>query len=144
MHEARVSGTISNDEQFIDTVMNVAGNAPLSLSGKRRVKVEGDCFNPGSMVLREENVARLVPGRIFDVGFFPSEERTMIVVGDKKGNVGFWDADCEEGEGDGVYVYGPHSAPVSGISIRPCLLSQVFNLGIHNLAIAIIYVSLDQ
>ncbi|RWR75489.1 WD repeat-containing protein 76 [Cinnamomum micranthum f. kanehirae] len=125
IREAHASGTSSNDRKLIDTVVNMADHAPLGFKDKRRGKEDGDCFNLGSLVLKPDNVARLVPSRIFDVGFFPFEERTMIVVGDKHGNVGFWDADCEEGEGDGVYVYGPHSAPVSGILIRPVLISQI-------------------
>lgn len=134
MQEAHVAGTSSNDQQFIDTVMTMSHKALLSFSPKKRGKEDGGCcFNRGSLVLREENVACVVPALISDVGFFPSEERAMIVVGDKLGNVGFWDTDCEEEEeeeeGDGIYVYGPHSAPVSGISIQPFLLSKVFNLG---------------
>ncbi|XXG51932.1 hypothetical protein AAC387_Pa03g0385 [Persea americana] len=136
MREAHVAGTSSNDQRFIDTVMTMSHKALLSFSPKKRGKKDGGCcFNRGSLVLREENVASVLPGLISNVGFFPSEERAMIVVGDKPGNVGFWDADCEEEEeeGDGIYVYGPHSAPVSGISIQPFFLSKIITSGYDGL-----------
>ncbi|XP_042507238.1 WD repeat-containing protein 76 isoform X2 [Macadamia integrifolia] len=79
-----------------------------------------------SLRLKPENIARVVPGRILNVCFFPTTYRLVVVAGNKFGNVGFWDVDCQEGEGDGIYLYRPHSAPVSGILIQPFSLSKVF------------------
>ncbi|XP_058067546.1 uncharacterized protein LOC131216929 [Magnolia sinica] len=112
------SGRVSSNRQLIDTIMDMSENVPLTRSKK---SVAVDCFDLGSLVLKPDNIARMLPARILSVAFFPSEERTMVVVGDKLGNVGFWDVDCEEERGNGVYLYSPHSAPISGISVEPIL-----------------------
>ncbi|XP_030546648.1 WD repeat-containing protein 76 isoform X2 [Rhodamnia argentea] len=79
-----------------------------------------------SLTLEEENVARVVPGRVMVVKFFPSTELRMVAVGSKYGNVGFWNMDPEKDEGDGVYLYRPHSAPIGGISIQPFNIGKIF------------------
>lgn len=88
-------------------------------------------FDPmSSMTLKPENVARVLPDRIFSVRFLPSAYRTVVAVGDKSGKVGFWDLDFVEGEGEGegngIYVFAPHSAPVSGISVHPSSMTKIF------------------
>lgn len=125
IEEACVDGDSSGNRQLVDAIMGMSENVPLSPS-KNRGKAVGGCFNFDSMVLRSENVARVVPGRILNVRFFPSENQTMIVVGDKFGNVGFWDVEFKEGDGDGVHLYSPHSAPVSGFSVQPFSLRKMF------------------
>ncbi|WOL07666.1 WD repeat-containing protein 76 [Canna indica] len=77
-------------------------------------------------MLKEENVKKVLKGRILTVQFLPFVDRTVIVTGDKLGHVGFWDVDAEEGEEDGVYVYDPHSAPVSGISVHSLSSTKIF------------------
>lgn len=79
-------------------------------------------FDPMSeLVLRPENVAKVVKERILSVRFLPFVDRAVVAVGNKIGNVGFWDVKFSnsEGDGNGIYVYHPHSAPVSGISVHP-------------------------
>ncbi|KAL6973912.1 hypothetical protein U1Q18_028097 [Sarracenia purpurea var. burkii] len=76
--------------------------------------------------LKQENVARVVPGRIMAVKFFPSMDLKMIAVGNKFGNVGFWDIDGKVEDGNGIYLYQPHRGPVSGIVIQPFSISKVY------------------
>ncbi|KAK8953810.1 hypothetical protein KSP39_PZI001802 [Platanthera zijinensis] len=88
-------------------------------------------FDPmSSMTLKPENVARVLPDRIFSVQFLPSAYRTVVAVGDKSGKIGFWDLDFVDGdgerEGNGIYVFAPHSAPVSGISVHPSSMTKIF------------------
>lgn len=97
----------------------------LTSSIKMEHKTDGSCLKLGSLVLNAENVARVVPGRIMAVRFFPCRDSRMIVVGNKFGEVGFWNADHEAEEGNGVYLYHPHSGPISGISIQRHALSKV-------------------
>ncbi|KVH88727.1 WD repeat-containing protein 76 [Cynara cardunculus var. scolymus] len=78
-----------------------------------------------SMELAPENIARVVAGRILSVKFFPSADMRMVVVGDKFGNVGFWNVDSENEDGDGIHTYQPHSAPVSGILIHPFCMNKI-------------------
>ncbi|GFS41631.1 similar to DROUGHT SENSITIVE 1 [Actinidia rufa] len=80
----------------------------------------------GELRLEPRNVARIVPERIMEVRFFPTVDMNMIVVGNKWGNVGFWDVDAKEEDGDGIYLYRPHSGPVSGIAVQPFSMSKVY------------------
>ncbi|XP_068648816.1 uncharacterized protein [Aristolochia californica] len=123
LQEAHSGG--STDRLLMDTILGMSENAPLCW---RKQTEEGSFsgFKLESLTLKEQNVARLVRGRILNVRFLPSGARTVIMVGDKFGNVGFWDVDCKEGEGEGIYMYSPHSAPVSGISVQPFSLSKIF------------------
>ncbi|KAG9456248.1 hypothetical protein H6P81_000756 [Aristolochia fimbriata] len=115
----------ADDRLLLDTILCMSENAPLCPAKKFK---EGTAsgLNLESLTLKEENVARVVRGRILNVRFLPSGDRTVVIVGDKLGNVGFWDVDRKEGEGDGIYVYSPHSAPVSGISVQPYSLCKIF------------------
>lgn len=89
-----------------------------SKAGLDPVRDEG--FDPRSELgLKPKNVAKVVSERIMSVRFLPFVDRTVVVVGNKIGNLGFWDLDYREGDGDGIYVYQPHSGPVSGISVHP-------------------------
>lgn len=86
----------------------------------------GSCLDPGSLSLKPENIARVVPGRIMAVKFFPTIDVSMIAVGNKFGNVGFWNLENNEEEEDGIYMYSPHTGPISGILIHQSSLSKVF------------------
>ncbi|KAL5547653.1 hypothetical protein UlMin_002884 [Ulmus minor] len=72
-----------------------------------------------------ENIARVVPGMIMNVRFFPCADSRMIVAGNQFGEVGFWNLDPKVEEKDGIYLYHPHSSPILGISIQPHCLSKV-------------------
>ncbi|XP_010429919.1 PREDICTED: DNA damage-binding protein CMR1-like [Camelina sativa] len=90
------------------------------------VKSEKIEFDHDLLSLEPRNVARVVPGRIFSVEFLPCENVKMIAAGDKLGNVGFWNLDGEsEEDGDGIYLFTPHSAPVSSIVFQQNSLSRV-------------------
>lgn len=90
-----------------------------------RIKLS-DPIDLGSLRLEPENIARLVPGKILVVRFFPSTNMTMVVAGNKYGNLGFWDVKPENEDGDGIHLYQPHSAPISGISVQPFSLSKMY------------------
>lgn len=78
-----------------------------------------------SLTLNQENIARVVPGNIMNMTFFPTSNLRMVVVGNKAGNVGFWNIDSDQGEESGIYMYHPHSGPISGISIQQHCMSKV-------------------
>ncbi|KAJ0980497.1 hypothetical protein J5N97_008752 [Dioscorea zingiberensis] len=90
-----------------------------SLGIKMGSKVDAGGFDPReSMRLRSENVARVSPKRILSLRFLPFGEQVVISVGDK-GRI-------SKGP-DGVYVYRPHSGPVSGISVHPFATTKALN-----------------
>lgn len=79
-----------------------------------------------SLRLEPDNVARVVPGRILNVRFFPTNNVRMVAVGNKFGNIGFWNVDTPQEDGDGIYLYHPHSGPVSGILVDSFSVSKMF------------------
>lgn len=44
-----------------------------------------------SLEITEGHVAKLVPHRIFSMAFHPAKYKTLILAGDKWGNLGIWD-----------------------------------------------------
>lgn len=107
---SRKSGSIDKEEVAdSDTTRRVCGT------------VELDGWD-----LKPENVAEVVPGWIMDVKIFPTTEKTLVVAGNKSGNVGFWNVDVEKEKGDRIYLYHPHTQPVSALVIDPFSMSKIF------------------
>ncbi|MBA0597811.1 hypothetical protein Gorai_007600 [Gossypium raimondii] len=77
-----------------------------------------------SMDLKPENVAWPMPGRIMEVKFFPCTGISMIAVGNKVGNIAFFNVDSEDEIDDGIYIYCPHTGAISGISIQRYSMSK--------------------
>ncbi|XP_065850408.1 uncharacterized protein [Euphorbia lathyris] len=84
------------------------------------------CMDLQSMKLKPENIARLMPGRITVVKFLPCNDVRMIAAGNETGNVAFWKLGSLGGDGDGIYLYRPHTAPISGILFQQSCLSKIF------------------
>ncbi|GAB4828175.1 hypothetical protein Ancab_035092 [Ancistrocladus abbreviatus] len=118
-----------NDEllsNLNDEIVGICGDNVLSCSFRSgSVKVKGS-VDPESFSLDPENIARVVPGKIMVVRFFPTIEMTIIAAGNKFGDVGFWDVESRNEDDDGVYLYHPHSAPVSGIVVQPFSLTKMY------------------
>ncbi|KAL3824590.1 hypothetical protein ACJIZ3_020619 [Penstemon smallii] len=134
-----------SDRKLIETISQCFENSLMSErdtvdlgSSKFLEKKEGyGAFEPGKRVLgsvdvealqlKRDNVARLVSGRITSLRFFPTLGMSMVVVGNKFGNVGFWNVNAEKEDGDGIYLYHPHPGPISGIVIDPFSISKVYS-----------------
>ena len=43
------------------------------------------------LTLRADRVAKVVPDRIFSLAIHPTEDKTLVMAGDKWGKLGFWD-----------------------------------------------------
>ncbi|XP_065848528.1 uncharacterized protein [Euphorbia lathyris] len=100
-------------------------------SFEREIKIEKkeveSCVDLWSMKLKPENIARIMPGRIMVVKFLPCNDVKMIAAGNKMGNVAFWKPDSLDEEGDGIYLYHPHTAPISQILFQQSCLSKIFS-----------------
>ncbi|KAI3446796.1 hypothetical protein Pfo_003461 [Paulownia fortunei] len=83
--------------------------------------------NVEALELKSENIARLVPGRIMSLRFFPTLDMQMVVVGNKFGDVGFWNVNGKKDDGDGIYLFHPHSGPISGIVVEPFSISKMYS-----------------
>lgn len=137
------SGDDGLDSKFIEIISGCSRDGPLNESGAAScdsidslVKTEGsETSKTGKKVwgsvdmealqLKSENIARVVPGRIMSMRFFPTRDMQMIAVGNKFGDVGFWHVNAKEEDGAGIYLYHPHPGPVSGIVIDPFSISKV-------------------
>ncbi|KAF6147403.1 hypothetical protein GIB67_016760 [Kingdonia uniflora] len=105
---------------FVDTIKGILE------SEEDLVKSECDsAFEPSRMMLEEENIARVVRGRMLEMKFMPCVDRTIVVAGSTYGDLGFWDIDSKE-DHDGVYLYHPHAGHISGISFQPFDISKIF------------------
>ncbi|KAH1117803.1 hypothetical protein GLYMA_17G103900v4 [Glycine max] len=117
MADARESA--HSDSSFVESLM---GMAQLEAQDVRveKEKVEAS-LGLESLYLDPKNIARVVPGRITSLRFFPSSSVKMVAVGNKFGNVGFWNVGGSE-----VHLYRPHRAPISGILIQPHCFSKIY------------------
>ena len=59
--------------------------------------------------LEPENIARIMPGRIMTVRFFPCTDVNMVATGNKFGNVAFWNVDSDGEGGNGIFLYWSNS-----------------------------------
>nr|GMC61199.1 WD repeat-containing protein 76 [Ipomoea batatas] len=123
-----------SNQQLIETIKGLSRKSQLDenvnqepifcdLKKKRRPSGSVDIE---SLRLEPENIARVVRGRILNVKCFPTNGMRMVVVGNMFGDIGFWNADAKEEDGDGIYLYQLHSAPVSGIVIESFSMSKMY------------------
>mmetsp|Transcript_38683 Transcript_38683/g.121184 ORF Transcript_38683/g.121184 Transcript_38683/m.121184 type:complete len:346 (-) Transcript_38683:124-1161(-) len=62
----------------------------------------------------EDQVAKVVPDRIYGLAVHPAASALLVAVGDKQGNLGLWNASAgADAEDDGVVNYAPHTRPIS-------------------------------
>uniref|UniRef100_A0A7N5JPD7 WD repeat-containing protein 76 n=1 Tax=Ailuropoda melanoleuca TaxID=9646 RepID=A0A7N5JPD7_AILME len=83
--------------------------------------------NLSGMVINEDTVHKVTKGAIFSVALHPSEIRTLVAAGAKSGQVGLWDLTHQSKE-DGIYVFQPHSQPVSCLYFSPANPAHILSL----------------
>eukprot|EP00092_Neocalanus_flemingeri_P023695 GFUD01025698.1.p1 GENE.GFUD01025698.1~~GFUD01025698.1.p1 ORF type:complete len:645 (+),score=236.83 GFUD01025698.1:117-2051(+) len=69
-----------------------------------------------SLSVQEDQVAKVVPGRIFSLSVHPASSPLVVAVGDKAGYVGLWDILDTSSQNHGVHLYQPHTRPVNCLS----------------------------
>jgi len=60
----------------------------------------------------EEQVAKVVPDRIFSAAIHPTPHKVLASVGGKWGGLGLWDIEDTQSQEHGVYLFHPHTKPV--------------------------------
>ncbi|CAI8610470.1 unnamed protein product [Vicia faba] len=116
-------GVDDSDCSFIESLLSMSNKdfSEEKLNGSAK-KMKTECsLDLESLSLDPENIARVVPGRITQVRFCPSNDVKMIAVGNKFGDIGFWNV----GE-SGIFLYHPHEAPISGILFQQHCLSKIY------------------
>ncbi|NXT51160.1 WDR76 protein, partial [Pluvianellus socialis] len=84
-----------------------------------------------SMVLSEENIKKVVKYRVCSMAIHPSESIIFVAAGDKSGQIGLWNVNCNS-EG-GVHIFVPHSYPVSCMHFSPCNPAHLLSLSNESL-----------
>ncbi|KZV29617.1 hypothetical protein F511_00895 [Dorcoceras hygrometricum] len=108
-----------------DSFENSRRSKPFeSLKARKRVY---SSVRVDALKLAHENIARVVPGKILSLRFFPTLNMQMVAVGNKFGNIGFWNVEPKEEDDGGIYVYHPHSGPISGIVMDPFSISKLYS-----------------
>ncbi|NXC09164.1 WDR76 protein, partial [Orthonyx spaldingii] len=79
-----------------------------------------------SMVLREENVRKVVKARVCSMAIHPSESTILVAAGDKWGHVGLWNVSCTSE--DGAHIFIPHSFQVNCMHFSPCNPAHLLSL----------------
>ncbi|XP_052039363.1 WD repeat-containing protein 76 isoform X2 [Apodemus sylvaticus] len=93
---------------------------------KELSSIKGYKANLRGMVISEATVRKVTSGAITSVALHPSEVRTLVAAGAKSGQVGLWDL-TQQSE-DGMYVFYPHSQPVSCLSFSPTNPAHLLSL----------------
>ncbi|XP_003791827.1 WD repeat-containing protein 76 [Otolemur garnettii] len=83
--------------------------------------------NLNGMVISEDTVYKVTRGPIYSLALHPSETRTLVAAGAKFGQVGLWDLTQQPKE-DAVYVFQPHSQPVSCLYFSPANPAHLLSL----------------
>lgn len=117
-------GDDDSDRSFIESLVGMSNKEfseeELNGSAKKKKKIECS-LELESLNLDPENIARVVPGRITQMRFCPSNDVKMVAAGNKFGDIGFWNV----GESE-IFLYHPHQAPISGILFQPHCLSKIY------------------
>ncbi|NWR42708.1 WDR76 protein, partial [Regulus satrapa] len=79
-----------------------------------------------SMVLSEENIRKVVKGRVCSMAIHPSESTILVAAGDKRGHVGLWNVSC--GTEEGAHTFIPHSFQVNCMHFSPCNPAHLLSL----------------
>ncbi|XP_049753631.1 WD repeat-containing protein 76 isoform X1 [Elephas maximus indicus] len=83
--------------------------------------------NVSGMVLSEDTVCKVTKGSVLSLALHPSETRTLVAAGAKYGQIGLWDLTQHPKE-DGIYVFHPHSQPVSCLYFSPANPAHILSL----------------
>ncbi|KAM7010749.1 WD repeat-containing protein 76 [Passerculus sandwichensis] len=79
-----------------------------------------------SMVLREENIRKVVKSRVCSMAIHPSESTILVAAGDTLGHVGLWNVSC--GTEEGAHTFIPHNFHVSCMYFSPCNPAHLLSL----------------
>merc|ERR1711892_235150 len=105
----------SSDPASLTHAQNFLTSLSKATTSKSTISFCGSSLKSAtsSLSLSEEQVAKVVPGRIFSLALHPSSAPLIAAVGDKSGHVGLWDILATSSPNNGVHLYQPHTRPVN-------------------------------
>ena len=94
---------LEEKRKFLDTISN------CKVGDKGRTSF-GEDFNETEQALsnidiKDDQVAKVVPERIFSMAVHPTEDKVIVAAGDKTGSIGIWDVKDKESDNHGVHVF---------------------------------------
>jgi len=78
-----------------------------------------------TLQVSEDDIAKLVPERIFSLEIHPSTSKLLVAAGDTWGRIGLWDVGA--GDDAPVATFEPHSRPVAGLRVLPSAPHQLLS-----------------
>ncbi|XP_068266515.1 WD repeat-containing protein 76 isoform X2 [Nyctibius grandis] len=84
---------------------------------KRTCDMERYQDSLNSMVLSENNIKKVVKYRVCSMAIHPSESIIFVAAGDKSGQIGLWNVNCQAEEG--AHAFTPHNYPVNCMHFSP-------------------------
>ncbi|KAL1787145.1 WD repeat-containing protein 76 isoform X1 [Sigmodon hispidus] len=105
--------------------------AEMSKISKERIKeglssLKSYKANLSGMVINEATVRKVTRGAISSMALHPSQVRTLVAAGAKSGQIGLWDL-TQQNE-DEIYMFYPHSQPVSCLYFSPSNPAHLLSL----------------
>ena len=105
-----------NSDDLLKSLM-----APTKICPSERLAVRAEVSR---LTISEEQVAKVVPDRIFSVSVHPGSQ-LVVATGGKQGHVGLWDVMATHQETHGVHLFQPHERPVNCLSWNKANSSQL-------------------
>lgn len=113
-------------KEFLQTWAEVSKTSSKNIE-KQLSSIKTYKANLSGMVISEDTVYKVTKGAVFSMAFHPSEIKTLVAAGAQSGQVGLWDLTHQPKE-DGVYVFQPHSQPVSCLHFSPANPAHMLSL----------------
>lgn len=113
-------------KEFLQTWAEVSKTSSKNIE-KQLSSIKTYKANLSGMVISEDTVYKVTKGAVFSMAFHPSEIKTLVAAGAQSGQVGLWDLTHQPKE-DGVYVFQPHSQPVSCLYFSPANPAHMLSL----------------
>nr|ACO89009.1 WD repeat domain 76 (predicted) [Dasypus novemcinctus] len=113
-------------KEFLQTWTEMSKTSRMNTEDKLS-SIKSYKVNLSGMAISEDTVCKVTRGPICSMALHPSETRTLVAAGAKSGQVGLWDLTQQPKE-DGVYIFYPHSEPVSCLYFSPTNPANILSL----------------
>lgn len=119
-----------NEEPWEESMKFISSMICCQKPGKFQVLHSMKTFKASleKVTITENRVAKVVPGRVFSVTWYPSPHLLIAVAGDKNGHIGLWDVTSSETSSqDIVRAFRPHIRPVSDLLFPQSAPNKLFS-----------------
>ncbi len=111
-------GVLAGSSSTTSPTTDGGAKSKKSATAKATVAVSAPEAKPivlDELAVDEEDIAKLVPERIYSLEMHPADTKLLVAAGDTWGRVGLWDVDA--GDDQPVATFSPHSRPVTGVRV---------------------------